>query len=399
MYYTGFLLDGALAIAMTAMPFFVYQQLGGTEAMSGVFGGLSGAAYAFFCIVMSRYIARADNVLHWAMGGIAVYAVLFTAMGFVRHPWVCGALYAFAFGAMALVWPALQAWIGGDPDPEVRKRHTGWFNVSWSAGMSAGPLLAGPLIDLHYLWGFGAVLALTLASLALLLTLPHEKTHFTCATAEQLDARQDHDRESEVHLYCAWLATLTMNCLMGLARNVYPKRVEDLVSSGQLRLFSEDTALAFLSANAATKFSWLAFLLTLASAGMFLAAGYTTRWRHNFTWLVVSQLAAGGAFWMLGHTTSLAAMLAAFAVFGVANGLAFFAALTYSLADPAKKYGRSTINESMVGLGGFVGSIVVGGAVARAGFETPFHWMPAVVAAAVLLQWLLLKKRRAALGV
>ena len=106
MYYTGFLLDGALAIAMTAMPFFVYQQLGGTEAMSGVFGGLSGAAYAFFCIVMSRYIARADNVLHWAMGGIAVYAVLFTAMGFVRHPWVCGALYAFAFGAMALVWPA-----------------------------------------------------------------------------------------------------------------------------------------------------------------------------------------------------------------------------------------------------------------------------------------------------
>lgn len=399
MYYAGFLLDAALAVAMTAMPFFVYKQLGGAEAMSGLFGGFAGAGYAAACIVLSRFVSRADNILNWAAAGMALYIGLFVAIIFSRNPWICGALYGLAFSAMALVWPALHAWIGSDPDPEVRKRHTGWFNVAWSLGMSAGPLLAGPLIDWHYGLSFGAVVVLTLASLALVLTLPHETRHFARATEEQLDARQAYDRASEAHLVCAWCATLTVNCLMGLARNVFPKRVDDLVMSGSLRFFAEDAASTILTANAATKFSWLAFVVTLASAGAFLAAGHTVRWRHNFAWLAYAQLASGVAFWLLGHTRSLVAMLLAFAVFGVASGLAFFAALTYSLADPSRKHGRATINEAMVGVGGFIGSIVAGGAVSRLGFEKPFHWMPALVLGAVLLQWgLLWRGRRLAAG-
>lgn len=390
MYFVGFLLDAALAVAMTAMPFFVYKQLGGAEAMSGFFGGFAGAGYAVTCIILARFVSRADNILHWAAAGMGIYTALFIAILSSRNPWICGTLYTLAFCSMALVWPALHAWIGSDPDPDQRKRHTGWFNVAWSLGMSAGPLLAGPLIDWHYGLSFIAVVLLTLSSLLLLLTLPHENRHFARATEEQLDARQAHDRLSEAHLVSAWCATLTVNSLMGLARNVFPKRVDDLVASGQLRFFAEDTVSSLLTANAATKFSWLAFVVTLASAGAFLAAGHTTRWRHNFTWLAFMQMASGGAFWYLGHTCSLVGMLLAFAVFGAASGQVFFASLTYSLADPARKHGRATMNEAMVGAGGFVGSIVAGSAVSYWGFERPFQWMPVCILSAVLLQWGLL---------
>ena len=44
MCLAAFVLDFAVMIGMTAIPFFVMQQLGGSAAMLGLFGGLQAVA-------------------------------------------------------------------------------------------------------------------------------------------------------------------------------------------------------------------------------------------------------------------------------------------------------------------------------------------------------------------
>jgi MFS family permease len=387
----AFILDAALAMTLLAVPFFVFRQLQNAEQMSGIVAGTGSLSYALSCIILTRFVSHAKNVLNWAVAGILIFAIAMGLFPFFRNPFVCGGLNMIAFGSMALVWPALHAWVGSDADPDRRSRHIGWFNVAWSFGMSAGPLLAGPLIDLDYRFAFGAIFFLCLLSATLIRFLPHADSHFKKATDEQLEARAGHDRLSEAHLYCAWAATFTMNGLVSVARSVYPKRVEDLVESGALRLFAEAEPLHFLTVNGATKSAWALSVLSFASAVMFLLLGHTRRWRHKFSWLAAIQLITAAGFFYLGRSHSLAFMLAAHFVLGLAGGMAFFASVTYSLTDPAKKHRRTTINEAMVGGGGLIGSLLFGYLVEKHGIAQPFTWLPLVVLLSVILQAQLLR--------
>ena len=62
----AFLLDAAVGIVITAMPFFAYDILGGAETMSGTIGAIASAAYAVACLVSLRFLHRIDNVIPWA---------------------------------------------------------------------------------------------------------------------------------------------------------------------------------------------------------------------------------------------------------------------------------------------------------------------------------------------
>lgn len=377
--------------ALVAIPFFVYNQLGGEEAMSGAFGAGQMGAYALSCMVAARMVHRARNGIHWAMKALVVFALVLCAMPLFRVPWLCGLMVAAAFSCQAFVWPALHSWVGAEPDPARRTRHMGWFNLSWSFGFALSPLYTGPLVDIDYRLSFVALFVLCAAGFLLLWSLPHERDYFGVVTAEQLDARADHDRLSEIHLYYAWFATFLANVLAGITRMVYPKRVKDLVADEALRLFWEDAPLEFLTSGAATKYSWLAAGLALATSLSFLAFGKWKFWRHSFAFLMGMELAAGLAFWFLGHTTSLFVMMLAFVIVGAMLGAAFFASVYYSLSNPDLKHRRATINEAAVGLGGFLGSIVFGQLVARYGVAHPYHAMPLVILACVVVQWLLLR--------
>ncbi len=397
--YIGFLFDFAIMIAMIATPFFVYQQLGGGVAMSGAFGASQAAVYLLTCLIASRFVSKAKNGLYFALVGVAVFTTFFCGMSFFRNPWLCGTLAALAFGSLALAWPAFHSWVGAEPDPIKRTRRLGWFNVAWSFGFAMSPLLAGPLVDLDYRFAFLAVFGIDIVVFLMILSMPHESTHFEALTEETLQARVDHDRESEGHLYYAWFATMVINALIGISRNVYPKHVANLVETGELRLFFESQPYSFIVEAAATKYSWLAAGSALATALAFLLLGKTNRWRHNFNALMLIQVAAAVAFWSLGSTHSLAVMMLGFIVLGLNLGMAFFASVYYSIADPQKKHARASINEGMVGLGGFMGSMLFGQLVGRYGVALPFHYAPIVLLLAIILQWLLLHygRKRAAL--
>lgn len=367
--------------------------------MSGAFGAAHSAAYALFCVASAGMVSHAKNGLNWAFLGVSVYTIGIGLMPFFNTPIPCLVMSSVAHGGLALAWPALHSWVGSHPDPAQRTRHMAWFNLSWSFGFAISPLFAGPLFDADYRWPFLTLVLLCLVCLALIKSLPHEKSYFGTASEEQLAARADHDRASEAYLYCAWFATFIANMLIGVTRSVYPKRVEELVSAGALRLLFETDSIPFLAYGPATKFSFIAGAMSFASAAAFVVLGRTHGWRHRFQMLFWGQVLSAGAFWTLGGTRSLIIMGLCFIVVGANLGVAFFSSAYYSLANPAHKHRRLTINEGAVGVGGFVGSSTFGYLAGRYGIAMPFHYTPLLIIIGLILQWGLLQygKRRVAL--
>ncbi len=395
MYLTAFLVDFACMVGTVVLPFFVYNQIGGGVAMSGVMGAVQAAAYVVVCLVSARYVMRTQNGLVWAVAGLIAYPLFFCLLPFFHHPVICSILATGSMGAMALVWPALHSWVGAEPDPNRRSHNMGLFNLSWSLGFAIGPLFAGPLYDFDFRMPFFLLFGAITIALFLVLSMPHERRCFGEATNETLEARRDHDRASESFLYLGWSASLMANLLTAATRFVFPARIDSLVRSGELRFWFESAPSELLSAAPATKYSWLAFLLSFVVCLCFLVMSRTSGWRHKASLLMGLQAAAGLSFVLLSTTHSLIVMAFCFAVLGFNHGVSFFAAAYYSLSDAVHKHRNAAMNEAAVGMGVFIGSLLFGCLAQRMGFSDAFRLAPLLVVVALIAEFGLLRHARA----
>lgn len=392
MYGAAFLLDFSVAVGLTAMPFFIFQRLHGGPTMSGTIGALQMAIYALGCLLSAGLVSRTRNGLKLALGGVAAFILPFALIPWVTSPLICGVATSLPFLGLALAWPAMQSWLGGEPDPELRARHLTGFNTATAFGFSVSPLVTGPLFDLDYRLPFLALLFTGGLTLWLLNSLPAEQ-------APALDEDQDETREgapeiSQGLLYASWGAMLASNGLFAALRSVYPSRVETLVGEGTLTLWGGFSPSWLHAVGPATAFSWLAFILPLATVVTFAVLGRTKKWQTRFSWVVVSQVVAAIAVALLGQAQSIAVMLLCFVVVGVNFGLSFFSSLYYSLADAAHKHRRAAINEGVLGAGGFIGGIGAGYAAGAVGLTLAFQWSPVLVFVAIAIQLILFKLYR-----
>jgi MFS family permease len=168
-------------------------------------------------------------------------------------------------------------------------------------------------------------------------------------------------------------------------------RVKELAASGALTLCGDFRPALLYAVGPATTYSWLAFLLSLATVVCFVILGRTRAWQGRVSVLVAGQCAAAAAFVLLGHTRSLAVMILCFAIVGANYGVCFFASLYYSLSNAQAGHRRAAINEGVLGAGGFAGGIGVGYAAEHAGVTVAFQWTPLVVLLAIAGQVLLMR--------
>ncbi len=383
----AFLLDTAVTTGMTAMPFFIYRQLGGDSQTSGTIGGLQSACYAIVCLVSSPFLSRSRNGMVWGIAGCLWFMATFPMAPLGRNLYWFGALSIFCMAGMSLVWPALQAWIGAEPDVNLRGRRMGVFNLSWNAGFALGPIIGGVLYDAHYACPFVAVFVLTGIATLLIKSLPHEKEHFRVADQSLLDGREAYDRKSEAQLYAAWVANFVGFGMVAVMRSVFPKRVEDLAAAGAITMFGSGQPLEW---NAPAIFSSCMSVLSVVTAALLLGMGYSRWWRHKFWLQFLVQAGAAIAFWGLGITQSLAAMLVCAAVVGLNCGVCFVASQQYSVSHPTRKHARAAIHEGVNGAGGFIGSIVFGYLGGSLGVTWPFLYTPIILTPLIVLQGLLL---------
>ena len=266
------------------------------------------------------------------------------------------------------------------------------LNIGWSVGGAVGPFLAGPLYVMDYRLPFVFIFMLAVGVGFILIIIPDERRYFGEAAAEALQLRAAHDKASEAFLLSAWCATFASHICVGSTRAIFPKRMDDIIAAGDLRLLFEAEPLAFLNAAAATRFSWLAVALGLATGLVFYYFGRSGWWHHRFSVPAGIQILTAAAMWTLGYTHSLLIMLLCFSVIGANLGVAFFSIGFYGMANPLQKHRRAAINEGVVGMGGLVGGIGFALVAEQAGIEAPFYGMPLVMAAIILIEFLLIRK-------
>ena len=392
----AFLLDAAFLVILTAMPFYIYTHFDGSVAVPANIGAAQSLLYAVVCFAVSQWMHRSAHSLKWAASGAFYFCAASAAAVLFPTLWGFAIFCTFAIMGMSIVWPSLHGWLGADPDPHRRAQAMSRFNMSWSAGLAIGPLIGGFLYDAAPLAPFVTAFFMGIACFALLWNLPQEEDYYPAIAEEKEPAWDEHARLSERFLLASWIANGVAWALVGVTRLVFTKRVDNLVNAGELRLFWEAEAPTYLTENAASIYSVIAFLLAAMGGVIFGVMGRTHRWHHRFRFIAALQIAAAAAFWLLGHTASLAVMAGAFMVIGGLSGAAFFSGSYYSMGNYARRRQRSAINEVAVGAGSFVGPIAVGFLAERQGVSTPFLYIPAAVAVVLVLQYYLIHVRKPA---
>jgi predicted MFS family arabinose efflux permease len=99
-------------------------------------------------------------------------------------------------------------------------------------------------------------------------------------------------------------------------------------------------------------------LWCFARLGAFFALWYWPGWHYRFRWLLVSYLAMVGSFAVILLVPSLAVLVGAQLVFGVALGLIYYSSLFYSMDVGETKGEHGGIHEAAIGLGNFAGPAV-----------------------------------------
>ena len=391
----GFILDFAIMGAMMLMPFYAFDRLGGGVAMAGWIGVVQTVIYTVACLASSKLVHKVRNGLIFPRVALFIFAIIHVLLPMTDNVWVFAGLYGVWSLCTAAIWPALHSWVGAEPCTEARRKHMGWFNVAWSAGFGVAPFFMGPLYDLDFRYPYWLMAACVFVSWVLIMLQPNEKDYFTEATEEERDARADHDRNSEIFLYAAWSATAVANALSMVTRTIYPKRIEELVESEEIRLFFESEAPAWLIAGTGTTLGYLAGFLSLVTAATFFVMGGTKAWRKSFKVLFWTQVACAAAFYWMATTHSFAVMVLAHTLSGAAVGIAFFTSVYHSTANPRLKHNRTAMNEGAVGIGALFGCIVYANMAKHFGLASPFHWTPVFVAVMIGLQfWLIQHGRR-----
>lgn len=388
-YLAAFFCDFALSCAYTAIPFVVYDQFGGDARTSGTIGGVQSLFYALACLASAQMLAVIRNGIRIAVIGSLGFGLITPVAVLAPSVFGFGVLVVVGWLFMALFWPAMQAWVGGEPDPALRTKRIAAFNLSWTVGLGAAPLVAGPLYEVDYRLPFALASAACLVTMAIVATLPHDRAYFGTADAELRASRFRYDTASEAHLHCAWFASLCGWAMIGVTRAVFPKRIHELVETGSLVWFA-NAGDELLNVGAATAFSWLIGIMYIARAVATWAMGRSIAWQHRFGVLLAVQAAATAGLYLLGRTSSLAVMAVCVGAIGVSSALTFFASLSYSVANPERKHHRAAIHESMVGLGSFIGAILFGELAGRFNTEWPFLYAPVIMLAALVVQYLLL---------
>ncbi|MBM3147527.1 MAG: MFS transporter, partial [Actinobacteria bacterium] len=311
-------------------------------------GAAAAFCYSSLCLFaggISDRIGRKASALLSCIGLACAYA-LAGSVGSVA--WLL-LLAALSGGSLAFFWPAIQAWIAdlsGRGRGQLARR-LGIFNVSWSAGLAAGPTYTG------FLWAHGAALGLSqpivfwsIAGSALLLG-----ALVACTRRAALDpdpvTDEDHE-EARVHpqaaalLFGARAGTFASWFAVGVIGSLFPKLASELGFDERLR-------------------GLLASCYHVGQVGLFALAMQPRGWYfRRWPLLLAEGLALVGMLSVVWARSPLhfgAAFLAA----GVCSGVAYTASLFHSLHGRRTDRGKlAGIHEAILASGVFLSPLIGG---------------------------------------
>jgi predicted MFS family arabinose efflux permease len=344
-----FVLEGLNSFATTFyfyyLYFFMQKRFGFGDKANLVLAALSGIVYAGAVLWGGRFAQRAGYFTSLKIGFLVM--MLSLALG-AQLESIAGqvvVLTAASIG-MCFTWPSLEALASEGETPVRLQKIIGLYNVVW-AGVGALAYFSGGVmlerLGLKSL--FYVPIAIQVAQLALTLWLEPQAKSLppTAPLAAVSDINVPLNprpiARAKVFLRMAWLANpfayIAINTLVAVMPGV----------ASRLGL---TTALAGFCCSV-----WC-----FARLGAFFALWFLPGWHYRFRWLLTSYLALIISFAVILVVPSLAMLIAAQLVFGVALGLIYYSSLFYSMDVGDTKAEHGGIHEATIGLGNFAGPAV-----------------------------------------
>ena len=379
-YLGSFLLQTAMMVAMTLIPFFCFQHLGGNERSAALAYGVQTLSLGLTCFLSAPFVSKWKNGLLGCLIGSIGFGAFYFFASFATSVFAFCVLTGIAMGFFALAWPALQSWLGAQPNQQKRAKSFSYFNLAIGLGLTIGPLIEGVLYQAGFRAAFLAVLVISLFAATLLFTLPPEKNYFGAHIPAAAEANEHLGNPSnganEIFLYCGWLTNMLGWGLTGAVRTVYAGQVNELVQRGKLVLFSSGAPGHVFAAQqtptAATLYSGMQAMLSFGYFAAILALGRTLRWQHRISVLIAFESVLGLSIWTLAGSRSLLVILACHALLGVFTAFGYLGSQCYSASNYSLKHRRIAIQEGLAQSSGFALPLLFAQCATFYGIAWPF---------------------------
>jgi MFS family permease len=363
-----------LAVACIALGVQQYAiHLGAQPVVSGLLGMFGAASYTLGCLFAGR-VSDVWGRKKPAILASVVCAIVWLLMIAARSPYHLLALMPFSGFSRSLLWPPMQAWLSefSAGNRHRLNRTMALFNVSWTAGIMIGPLVAG------FVWASSWWLAFVVPALLALLSiiaLARTPTHEQAQLPPPEDRRM-HPQRALLFLHLAWIGNFASWFTRGTVSSMFPQLSK---------------ALGFSPALLGT----LIFLLSLGQLVMFGLTRREQRWQYYLPTMLLAEFVGMAGLLLAGFAHQPAMFAVAFAAGGLCTGVTYASSLFYALdgvhEDRGKRSGR---HEAVLGMGIVVGPLVGGLVGQTISLHAPFTAAGVVFGLAIVAQLVLWRRSR-----
>jgi len=146
-YVSSFIFDCATAILGLTIPIYAYN-LGASAFDIGLIGASGGLAYTLTAVVFGRISDRIGRRRPLLASSIILAAVTI-CYSLIKDYLLLAPLNAVQSLALGIFWPNMEGFVASHATPMGIRRALQCYNISWSLGWIAGPILGGLLIGLY----------------------------------------------------------------------------------------------------------------------------------------------------------------------------------------------------------------------------------------------------------
>lgn len=330
----------ATVLVERGVMFLTHARLGFSDSANLCLALVFGVTYAAGSLA-SHVLARRVGERRLVLICLAVQVAVCLAMGAwlnVATVFVGSALLA---GLAGLKWAVVESYVSAGLEPSQTARAIGRFNVAWSLAVPLALLPTGAIIVWWHPGLFHISALLSVASLVLFRALPARPTHreLSPGGAEGAAAAR---RTAGLLAFSRW-QMLGGYSLMWILAALMPGVF------GRLGLDVTEATVA-------------AAVLDLMRMVSFVLLARTARWHDRFGPLVLASVLLPAGFLLFVFAPHLAAALAGEALFGVAAGMLYYAALYYAMVITNASVAGGGAHEGLIGL-----SFIFGPAAGLAG--------------------------------
>ncbi len=287
--------------------------------------------------LLSHWLAQRWGERRTALAAIGALLVLHTLLALAPSAALIVAAFPLIGLLQAVKWPIVESYASAGRSPGALVSLLARYNVSWALAIPIALALCGAILTSrahHYFFLLPALLNVT--ALALIARWPARPGHFDVDHPERPDA-STLARYAELVVSARWtmLASYTLLFLLApLMPSIF----------GRLGLEVRHATLA-------------ASLLDVLRLITFALLGFFPHW-HGRTWpLALTSIVLPISFFMVLFGQTLPVVLLGEALFGIAAGVAYCAALYYALIVKNASVDAGGAHESLIGLGFAVGPL------------------------------------------